>query len=146
MADEHTALPIRVPSLVHLTDQELSDLRSKLTYQSREARRRATQAIGKSSSLQKLFNKTLNLTKDTKIEERENVMAMFEKELLRVPDAFIAHAYANSLILLDVACRDELLRRKGPAPKKKKATDTTPPAKTEGSSDIMSIVDALSED
>jgi hypothetical protein len=53
----------------------------------------------------------VNIGKDTPPEERAEIMQAFERELLRVPEAFLAHAYANSIVTLSEACRKELARR-----------------------------------
>lgn len=62
------------------------------------------------------------MDKNTSAEERAEIQRDLERALLRVPEAYLAHAWANSLITLDTHCRDELLRRTGsaqPNPKKK---------------------------
>ena len=105
MYDDHAKLPVTLPSLDHLTDGELGALRSRFSLAAREASRKANQAIQGADSLKKPWARSLCLDKKTSPEERAEVLADFERELLRVPEAFLAHAYANSLVLLDEACK-----------------------------------------
>jgi hypothetical protein len=113
-----------MPSLAHLSNEELGALRSKLSSAARDARRKATLTIQKSPSLSKPYTKSLSIDKKAAEHERAEIMAIFERELLRVPEAYVAHAFANSLVLLDGYCKEELTRRVGSKPKKQAA----PPA------------------
>lgn len=125
---EHVSLPIRTPDLTHLSNEELHALRSKVASMTREARKRANNAILKHPTLKDPWFKSMSVKGDDP--EREEVMRRLEQQLLRFPEAFLSYAYANSLFVLDEAFRQEMLRRSLPAnaPKKKKqATASTPP-------------------
>jgi len=117
--NEHASLPVATPSLDHLTADELNALRGKFSSSAKDARRKANQAIQRNPSLKKPWTRSLNVNKGTSSEERTAILAEFERELLRIPEAFIAHAYANSLVLLEAACRDEMQRRSMPQPAKR---------------------------
>lgn len=119
VSDDHVSLPVILPSLDHLTHEELGALRTRFAGAAREARRKANQTIQRFEALKKPWSRSLSIEKKTPPEERAEILQTFEKELLRVPEAFLAHAYANSLVLLEAVCREEIVRRSGEAPKKK---------------------------
>jgi hypothetical protein len=150
--DDHVTLPVTLPSLDHLSNEELSALRSKFASSAREARRKATQVIQRFETLKKPWSRSVSVHKGTPPEERAEIMRAFEKELLRVPEAFLAHAYANSLVTLDGACREELIRRTGTVgPKKKsvepKARPTAPvPTVLEGPDAFAAMFDGAEDD
>jgi hypothetical protein len=121
--DDHAQLPVTLPSLDHLTNAELGALRSKFALAAREARRKANQVIQRTELLKKPWQRTLNVSKNTPLVERQAALEAFEKELLRVPEAFLAHAYANSLVLLDTACREAMRLRSVPLTKKKTVSE-----------------------
>ena len=126
---EHASLPVVTPSLEHLTNEELGAFRSKLMSTAKEARRKANQTIGRHAELKKPWQKTLSVGKSIPPEERAAVFREFEQALLRIPEAYIAHAFANSLILLEEACKNEMLRRSMlPGPGKKKGVYVPPPS------------------
>lgn len=110
----HLILPIPLPTLEHLTDDELSALQAKFTSAAREARRKANASIQRDAALRLLYMRTLG-----KEPAEEDVQA-FEQRLLRNPEAYIAYAYANALIHLDTTCRNESLRRHGTDSRKSK--------------------------
>ncbi len=126
---DHVTLPVTLPSLDHLTNEELGALRSRLSLTAREARRKANQIIQRTESLKKPWGRSLSLQKSTPADERTAIMQEFERELLRVPEAYIAHAYANSLVLLDTACREAMSQRALPLSKKKTTPVALPPPK-----------------
>lgn len=117
-------LPIRLPPLDHLTNEELQALQAKLLAAAREARRKANSAIMKTESLKETWNRMLSLKKKSPPEEREGVLSSFERELLKQPECFIAHAFANSLVMVEAACRKETFSRSNG---KKRATEPPPP-------------------
>lgn len=121
MANEHASLPVAIPSLEHLTNDELNALKGKFSATAKEARRRANQTLGRFPQLKKPWQRSLSVGKSTPDGDRAAVFAEFERELLRVPEAYVAHAYANSLILLEMSCRDEMLRRSMLPPMKKRS-------------------------
>lgn len=127
MPDDHASLDIHVPSLAHLTEEELGQLRTKVSSSAREARRKSNLIIQRHASLKKPFMRSLSVHKDTPPDERAATMADFEHELLRVPEAFIAHAYANALVTLESLVRDEILKRVIPGSKKKKPPEPVAP-------------------
>ena len=133
MSNEHATLPVATPSLDHLTDEELNALRGKLSNAAKEARRKANQVIQRSPSLKKPWTKSLSVSKATPSDERAAIFADFERELLRVPEAYIAHAFANSLVTLDTLCRDALQQRSAAAalPKRRGVTPVPPPPSTD---------------
>ncbi len=127
MADDHATLPVALPSLDHLTNEELGALRGKVMTVMREARRKSTQVIGRAPSLKKSWSKSLTITKDTAPEARIAILTEFEQELLRVPEAYLAHAYANSLTRFDELLRETLARRStGSVNPRKKASTPAP--------------------
>jgi hypothetical protein len=146
VSDDHAALPVTLPSLDFLTDTELGALRSKFSLAAREARRKANQVIQRTESLKKPFGRALSVHKGTSPEEREEAFRAFERELLRVPEAFLAHAYANSLVLLDTACREAMSKRALPLSKKKgpsppvASTSPKPPTVPEPPATVKSLV------
>jgi hypothetical protein len=113
-------MPFELPDLGALSNEELAAFRAKVMATSRDARRKAITAIHRVPSLRQPWNRSLGFTKSTTPEERAEVHRLLETQLLRAPEAFLAHAWANSLVALDLACRDELLRRTGSANPKKK--------------------------
>lgn len=140
MPDDHVSVPFPLPSLVHLTEEELGRLRTKVAAAAREARRKANLVLQRSPSLKKPWSRSLSVHKGTSAEDRAAIMLDFEHELLRVPEAFIAHAYANALVTFESLCRDESLKRVIPGSKKKR-----PPEPTPGVSDEAAIVAAMFE-
>jgi hypothetical protein len=126
VSHEHATLPVATPSLDHLTDEELNALRGKLSNAAKEARRKANQVIQRSPSLKKPWTKSLSVSKATPSDERAAIFADFERELLRVPEAYIAHAFANSLVTLDAACREALQQRSQALPKRRGAPAPAP--------------------
>ena len=129
MSDNHVTMPVSTPSLDHLTTEELGQLRAKFSAASREARRKAMQIISRYPSLKKPWGRSLGMDKNTTPAERVEIHTALERELLRLPDAYLAHAWANSLVVLDEAVRTELLRRTGSAvPKKKPRPEAEPVA------------------
>lgn len=126
MSDDHVSLPFPLPSLAHLTEEELGNLKTKFAASAREARRKANLVLQRSPSLKKSWGQSLNVHKGTSPEDRTAIMQEFEAELLRVPEAFIAHAYANALVTFESLCRDEILRRVLPGSKKKKRPEPAP--------------------
>lgn len=126
MADDHATLPVALPSLDHLTNEELAALRTRVVSTMRDVRRKATLVIGRTPSLAKPWSRSLNVDKDTPHEERVAAFTELERELLKVPEAYLNHAYANTLVTLDLALREEVARRTNP---KKKPAE--PPPKPE---------------
>lgn len=151
MPDDHVTLPVTLPPLTHLTNEELGSLRNKLSTTLREARRKANQTIGRFEALRKPWSRSLSVHKNTPPDERTEIMRSFERELLRIPEAFLAHAYANALVTLDMACREEILRRPGLSTKKKGQAAPCPPEVKpapllEGSDAIMAMFEGVDDD
>lgn len=121
VSDDHVTMPLNLPALDHLSTEEVGQLRAKLSAASRDARKRATLLLGRQASLKKPWGRSLTMNKNTSAEERAEIQRDLERALLRVPEAYLAHAWANSLVTLDTHCREELLRRTGSAQPKKKA-------------------------
>lgn len=120
MTIEHVSLPVRLPDLAHLTDDELQALRRKIASMTRDARKKATSVIGRIPSVQKPWMKSLGLKTDDPA--RQEILSTLELELLRHPDAFLAYAYVNSLFVLDEGLKAEGVRRMGLPGKKYKPT------------------------
>ncbi len=121
VADDHVTLPFALPALDHLTTTELGQLRGRVQVVSREARKKATQILTREPALKKVWGRSISMNTNTTPEERAEIQRDLERELLRYPEAYLAHAWANSLVTLDTHCRDELLRRTGSVNPKKKA-------------------------
>jgi hypothetical protein len=138
--DDHVSVPFPLPSLAHLTEEELGRLRTKVATAAREARRKANLVLQRSPSLKKPWSRSLSVHKGTSTEDRAAIMLDFERELLRVPEAFIAHAYANALVTFEGLCREEGIRRVIPGSKKKR-----PPEQIPGVVDEAAIVAAMLE-
>lgn len=105
-AADHGALPVSVPDLTHLTTTELTTLRSYISSQTREARKKANQLLAKTESLRKIWMDTISsktATPETRLE--------FQRQLVKHPAAFVAYGYANSLFVIDEAIRAEMNRR-----------------------------------
>ena len=117
-SDDHATLPLVLPSLTHLTNEELGAFRDKVGAASRDARRKANQVLQKHGELKAAWSRSLSITGETPEADRANILGTFERELLRVPEAFIAHAFANSLVTLVAVCRNEALHRAGQHSKK----------------------------
>jgi hypothetical protein len=125
VSHEHVSLPVRIPDLTYLTNEELQALRSKVGSMTRDARKKANLIIQKYPDLRDAWMKSLGVKIDDP--DRDAVFQAMERRLLHYPDAFLAHAYVNSLFVLDAAFRDEMLRRSLPGNGKKKAKPHTPP-------------------
>lgn len=123
---DHASLPVRLPDLSHLTNEQLGALRGKLAPMMRETRKKATSVITRIPSVQKAWLRTLSLKSDDP--ERASILAVLELELLRHPEAFLTYALANSLVALDEGLKAEMTQRQMLTPKKgKKAAPTLPP-------------------
>jgi hypothetical protein len=128
VAEDHVTLPFSLPPLDHLTTTEVGQLRGRVQVVSREARKKATQILTREPSLKKAWGRSISMGKNTTPEERAEIQRDLERELLRCPEAYLAHAWANSLVTLDIHCRDELLRRTGSVnPKKKTVVEAVRP-------------------
>lgn len=108
----HASLPIRVPSLANLTNQELGALRGKIHTVARKARKDASKIICKDTGLKNLWLQTLSSS------DNQESLARFETALMRNPDAFIAHSWANSLVSLGQALQTEMFSRAKIKPKR----------------------------
>lgn len=109
-ATAHGSLPVQLPDLSHLTIQELSAFRTHIASQSKDARKKATQLLGKlDAPVRAMWMATLS-TKGSEA-ERKLLLSDFQRELLRTPKAYVAYCFANSFVVLDEAIRAEQLRR-----------------------------------
>jgi len=121
---EFQSLPIPLPDLSHLTQAELTALRSAIAAESKEARKTAVKLLGKTPVVKDLWMKSMGLPTSTPPEERALVMDPFHRECLRYPETFLVHAWANALWVLDRHIWDEMVKRSKAAeeanPKKKK--------------------------
>jgi len=81
----------------------------------------------KSPELKKLWGLNLGINKDTSQEDKDAIYQAFQRELTRNPEAYIAHAWANSLTILASVCGEEMLRRAGPRKKGDKTPYIPPP-------------------
>jgi hypothetical protein len=127
MPDDYVTLPTGIPVLEYLTNEELSQLRTKLSIVSRDARRKASIVIQRYPSLKRLWTLSLSVDNNTSQEDRDTIHRSFEQELLKNPEAYLAHAWANSLVILNSACGNEMLRRTGPRKKGDKTPQIPPP-------------------
>ena len=106
---EHLSCPLPIPPLDHLTQLELTALREMLHRINKEARKEASKTITKIPALYSLWLKTIAIK--TAAEDSTATLEAFNRELVRHPDAFLKHAYANSLLILDTAIHEEALKR-----------------------------------
>jgi len=143
VSDDHVTLPIRLPDLTHLTNDELHALRSKLSTGMRDGRKKATTIISRIPEVRSPWMKSMSLKTDDPT--RAEIMANLEFELLRHPEAYIAYAHVNSLFLLDGAIRDEMLRRSmlpnGKSKKKAEEVQAPPPVEE----DVLATIQAIEE-
>lgn len=107
----HVSLPVHVPNMAGISNQELNSIRSHIQFLGRDARKKANMVIGKIATLRPLWMNTVSLGTRASPETRTEVMGAFEHELLRHPTAFVSYAMANSLAALDSALMDEVVRR-----------------------------------
>ncbi len=156
MGYDHIALPAHLPDLTHLSNEELQALRQRVVVSARDARKKAQTLIQKYPSLRSEWMKAIS----TKVgdPDRDAILQRMEKELLRYPEAFIAHAYVNSLLVLDAGLQEVLTQRNlAKTPKKKGAVSAvslppvapTPPpvAPTDSApSEEPSILELIEED
>lgn len=128
MSEEHTSLPVQVPDIKHLSNEELHALRNKALNLSRDARKKSGTAIIKIPTVKKLWIALLGANANNP--DRPRLIRELEKELLRFPTVFFLYAYANSLFVLDAAFRAEMDSRNIPVgpPKKKKTLIAVEPA------------------
>lgn len=145
---EHVELPLRLPDLSYLTNDELAALRQRLNTVRREARARATATMAGLPTVQKAWIKSLSLKTDD--HERGEIMRALEAELLRHPEAYLEYAHANSLIALDEAIKAEMIQRDLMSPKKRgrKAAEPTPPtapALPTETPDVMTMMEMLED-
>lgn len=142
MSDDHLSLPVRLPDLAHLSNEELRALRAKIGSMTRDARRKAQTAIQKYPSIREPWMRVLGQKRGPDSEEAYRTL---ERELLRHPDAFLAEAYVNSLFVLDEAIRDEILKRSfngtGAEKKKPKTEPPKPVAPVDASKPLWEIVE-----
>lgn len=112
MTDE-LSTPIDLPDFTHLSVPELTSLRNHIAMQTKEARKKANVAIAKTGSptLKSLWMNYVSLRSDTSAEDRRATSKPFYNELLRHPIAFLAYSYVNSLLILDQAIVQDMLRR-----------------------------------
>lgn len=117
----HVSLPIHVPDMSGISNQELQAVRAHIQFVGRDARKKANVLLGKNEFLRPLWMGTVSLGTRATEEDRLRVMGAFERELLRHPAAFVSYSLANSLAVLDSVLRDETVRRtKLESPKAKK--------------------------
>ena len=146
MPDDHVSLPLPLPSLRHLTEEELGKLRLRVSSTARDARRKANLIIQRNTSLKGSWGRSLSIHKGTSVEDRTAIMRDFERELLRVPEAFIAHAYANALVVFEGLCREESLRRVIPGSRKKKKPPEPSPAFVDEATIMAALLDQVTDD
>src|SRR5574343_875277 len=96
---EHLSCPLPLPPLEHLTMAELTALRQELHRVGKVARKEASKTLQKIPVLNSLWLKTIAVKTDD--ENRLAVLEAFNRELVKHPDAFVKHAYANSLVIID---------------------------------------------
>jgi hypothetical protein len=111
---DHLSCPLPLPPLDHLTPAELRALRDVLHREGRVARKEASKTLSKIPELNGLWLKTIALKTDA--ENYTETLDAFNRELVKHPDAFLKHAYANSLVIMDGAIHDETLKRAEVAP------------------------------
>jgi hypothetical protein len=128
MSEEHTSLPVHIPDVKHLSNDELHALRNKALNLSRDARKKSGAAIIKIPTVKKLWIALLGANANNP--DRPRLIRELEKELLRFPAVYFLYAYANSLFVLDAAFRAEMDSRNIPVgpPKKKKTLVVIHPA------------------
>lgn len=110
-AADHGSLPIALPNLEHLTSVELASLRSYVTSQVKDARKRSNQLLNKDESLRKLWMNTISFKPGTTEAERKTALDEFQRALLRKPAAYVAYGFVTSLFVVEEAVRNEMLRR-----------------------------------
>ena len=142
VALEHVSLPVRLPDLSHLTNDELQALRHRISLMTRDARKKATNIINRIPSVQKPWMRTLSLKPDDPT--RQESFAKLELELLRHPEAFLAHAYVNSLFVLDEGLRAEMGRR-SLLPTRGKNKFVPTPLPKEAGDDVLSAIQAIED-
>jgi hypothetical protein len=111
---EHLSCPLPLPPLDHLSVAELTALRQELHRIGRTARKEASKTIQKIPGLNKLWLKTIAVKTDD--ENRLAILEEFNRELVKHPEAFVKHAYANSLVIIDTAIHDEAMKRAATTP------------------------------
>lgn len=105
-AADHGSLPVAIPDLTHLTTAELLSLRSYISTQTRDARKKSNQLLNKTEGLRRVWMETISAKTATPEARQE-----FQRQLVKHPAAFLAYSYANSLFVLDEGIRAEMNRR-----------------------------------
>lgn len=105
---EHVVLPVHLPDLSSIQNADIKALRSRIQTEGRKARAEASKAIYKEDILRKPWMTSLGNGSD---EDKAEARRVFEQEILRYPDAFLRHAWANALSSLDNALLGEMIRR-----------------------------------
>lgn len=114
----------------------------------REARKKSTAVITRIPNVQKAWLRSLSLKSDDP--ERVAILAALELELLRHPEAFLAYAHANSLVVLDEGFKAEMAKRQVPLSTKGKKAPPPPPPKPAPpipeQPDVMGMIQALEDE
>lgn len=111
VSSEYQTLSVPLPDLSHLTQAELVALRSLLTVKAKEARKESVKTLSKIPIVKDLWMKLIGLPSTASDETRAEIMNPLNKECLRYPEAFLVHAWANSLRVLECHVWDEILKR-----------------------------------
>ena len=105
-AAEHGALPISIPDLTPLANDELLALRRYIQNQTRDARKKSNQLLNRDEKLRKAWVDTIGGS-----QMAHDARPAFLRLLLKYPSAFIAYTYVNSLFVIDEAILAEINRR-----------------------------------
>lgn len=120
---EHVVLPVHLPDLGQVKNEAVKALRDRLYAEKRKARKEAAKLIAKEPKLQDLWMASLGTGSE---ESRAAARIAFEVEIMRHPEAFLKHAWANTLTYLESALQEEMIERsklrQGQEPKKKART------------------------
>jgi hypothetical protein len=105
---EHVVLPVHLPDLSQVKNEDVKALRDRIYAEKRKARKEATKLIAKEPKLRDLWMVSLG----TGPEETKNAARVaFEIEIMRYPEVFLKHAWANALTSLENALQGEMIER-----------------------------------
>ncbi len=105
-AAEHGALPISIPDLTPLTNDELLSLRRYIQGQVREARKKSNQLLNRDEKLRRAWVDTIGGS-----QMAHDAKPVFLRLILKFPAAFLAYTYVNSLFVIDEAILIEINKR-----------------------------------